>query len=258
MGLATPAPALAQTIPTPTIQVLVLGTFHFANPGADYAQFQGIDVLTPARQREVRSVVTQLGRFQPTKIAIERGPADSAEINADYGRFLAGKFNLTRNEVHQLGFQLAAQLRHPVLYPVDVQLAMRIDSVMSYARIHDTAFAGRFERTIAEVVALLDRKQREESIGENLRFMNGPAALLQAHQIYADMATVGARDNYIGAHVVGQWYERNLRIFANLARIARPGDRIILIIGQGHAPILRELVRSHPAMQLVDALPYLP
>ncbi len=72
------------------------------------------------------------------------------------------------------------------------------------------------------------------------------------------MATVGAdQAGYIGARVVGQWYDRNLRIFANLAAIAQPGDRILLIIGMGHTPILRELVRSHPGMQLVEPLAYL-
>jgi hypothetical protein len=116
----------------------------------------------------------------------------------------------------------------------------------------------RFSTTVAEVVQLLDRMQREETIGANLRFMNDPMNILRAHQPYADMATVGAGDSYIGARVVTEWYARNLRIFANLARIVQPGDRVLLIIGMGHTPILRELVRSHPGMQLVDALDYLP
>jgi hypothetical protein len=237
---------------------MVLGVFHFANPNADYAKFQGVDVLTPARQQEIQAVVAQLARFRPTKIALERIPSESDSINADYRRYLAGTFPLTRNEIHQLGFRLAGHLHLPRLYPVDFQLGMRIDSVMAYAQIHDTAFAGRFQRTVTSVVQLLDRKQREESIGANLRFLNDSATLLLAHQPYADMATVGAGDSYIGARVVAQWYERNLRIFANLASIAEPGDRILLIIGQGHAPILRELVRSHATMQLVEALPFLP
>jgi hypothetical protein len=29
------------------------------------------------------------------------------------------------------------------------------------------------------------------------------------------------------------------------------------LIGMGHAPILRELIRSHPAMRLVEPLDYL-
>ena len=252
------ASAQSRAVSPSPIQVLVLGVFHFANPNADYAKFQGVDVLTSTRQQEIHAVITQLARFRPTKIALERVPSESDSINADYRRYLAGTFALTRNEIHQLGFRLAALLHLPSLFPVDFQLGMGIDSVLAYAQVHDTAYAGRFQRTVATVVELLDRKQREESIGANLRFMNEPETLLLAHQPYTDMATVGAGDTYIGARVVAQWYERNLKIFANLAGIAEPGDRILLIIGQGHAPILRELVRSHASMQLVEALPYLP
>jgi hypothetical protein len=46
------------------------------------------------------------------------------------------------------------------------------------------------------------------------------------------MATVGSAKNYVGADVVSDWYKRNLKIYANLSRIAEPNDRILLIIGQ--------------------------
>jgi Family of unknown function (DUF5694) len=246
------APAL-----TPAVQVMILGVFHFANPNADYAKFEGIDVLTPVRQSEIETTVAQLARFAPTKIALERVPAEADSINADYRRYRGGTFVLSRNEIHQLGFRLAARLHHTQLYPVDFQRGMRIDSVMAYAQVHDTAFVTRFNSTVADVVQLLDRMQREATIGANLRFMNDPKNILRAHQPYADMATVGAGDSYIGARVVTDWYGRNLGIFANLARIVQPGDRVLLIIGMGHTPILRELVRSHPGMLLVDALDYL-
>jgi hypothetical protein len=242
---------------TPAVQVMILGVFHFANPNADYAKFQGIDVLSPARQKQISAVVRQLARFRPTKIALERVPGDADSINADYRRYLAGGFTLTRNEIHQLGFRLAAQLHHTQLYPVDFPLDLHIDSVLAYAQLHDTAFVNRFQSTIAEVVQQLDRMQREETIAANLRFMNAPVNILHAHQPYADMATVGAGDSYIGARAVAQWYDRNLHIFANLAAIAHPEDRILLIVGQGHTPILRELVRSHAGMRLAEPLEYL-
>jgi len=260
-GLPLPAQAPiakpAAQAPTPPIRVMVLGVFHFANPNADYAQFQGTDVLRPTRQREIEAIVAQLARFAPTKIALERVPDEADSINADYQRYRAGTFPLSRNEIHQLGFRLAAQLHHTQLFPVDFRLGMRIDSVMAYAQLHDTAFVTRFKATVAGVVQLLDRMQREETIGANLRFMNDPVNILRAHQPYADMTTVGAGDTYIGARIVADWYARNLHIFANLANIAHPGDRVLLIIGMGHTPILRELIRSHPAMQLVEPLDYL-
>ena len=135
---------------------------------------------------------------------------------------------------------------------------MHIDSVLAYAQQHDTGFVRRFNQIIAEAVGTMDRMQREESIGANLRFMNDPANLLRAQQPYMDMATVGAGDGYIGARVVSEWYARNLSMFANIARLAQPGDRILVIVGMGHAPILRQLVRDHPALELVEPLRYLP
>jgi hypothetical protein len=42
-----------------------------------------------------------------------------------------------------------------------------------------------------------------------------------------------------------------------LPRIAGPGDRILLVIGAGDAPILWHLVQSHPEMRLVEAVDFL-
>lgn len=259
LGFANPVAAqTAASTDSAPAQILVLGVFHFATPNADYARFQGIDVLTPTRQREIEAVVAALARFAPTRIAVERPATEADSLNADYSQYLAGRFDLARNEVHQLGFRLAARLHQRRVYPIDVPSGLAIDSVLAYAHIHDTAYAGRFQRTIASVVQQLDRMQREESIPANLRFLNDSTTLRGALAPYMDMATVGAGDTYVGARVVSQWYERNLRIFAHVATLAQPRDRILLIIGQGHVPILRHLVRSHPGMRLVDAALYLP
>lgn len=69
---------------------------------------------------------------------------------------------------------------------------------------------------------------------------------------------VGAGDTYVGAKLVSKWYERNIKIFANLQRLAKTGDRILVIFGAGHAPTLRELIRYDPELRLVDARRYLP
>ncbi|MCY3551312.1 MAG: hypothetical protein OXH39_12705 [Candidatus Poribacteria bacterium] len=51
--------------------VMVLGTYHMANPGADAVNFEADEVLAPKRQRELQQLVEQLARFNPTKITIE-------------------------------------------------------------------------------------------------------------------------------------------------------------------------------------------
>ena len=52
--------------------------------------------------------------------------------------------------------------------------------------------------------------------------------------------------------VTGGWYNRNLRIFANIHRIAEPGDRILVIIGAGHVPIIRHAFRASPEFRLIE------
>lgn len=73
-----------------------------------------------------------------------------------------------------------------------------------------------------------------------------------------DWFKVGEGDEYPGVDRVTAWYNRNLRIFANLQRITKqPDERILLIIGAGHLPILRHTVLASPEYQLVEVREYL-
>jgi hypothetical protein len=66
--------ALAQPRPPadgPPVQVMILGVFHFDNPGLDIANIQVENVLGDKRQAEIRQILDGLERFKPTKIAVE-------------------------------------------------------------------------------------------------------------------------------------------------------------------------------------------
>jgi hypothetical protein len=54
------------------------------------------------------------------------------------------------------------------------------------------------------------------------------------------------------------WYNRELRIFANLNRITEfPNDRILLLIGAGHLAIQRDFALDSPQFCLVEVESYL-
>ena len=103
-----------------------------------------------------------------------------------------------------------------------------------------------------------NRLQRESTLGEILYLENSQECIAAGHHLYLDFARVGAGDTYVGADLVSAWYGRNIRIFANLQRLAEPGDRILVIYGAGHAAILRELIGGAANMRLVEAHDYLP
>lgn len=245
------------TKPENAPQVAILGVYHFANPGFDFAKNEVADVLSEPKQKEILQIVELLSKFKPTKIAIELKAEESEKINKEYADYLAGKFKLTENEVYQLGFRLAKNHNHKQLYLIDYPGGMNINSVIAYAQKNDSEYAKRFQADIGKFTNLMNQMQKTKSILEILRVMNKQDTLNIAQSLYTDMATVGASDNYIGADVVSDWYKRNLKIYANLNKIAEPNDRILFIIGQGHKPILQQLVKESARMKLVEVLDFL-
>jgi hypothetical protein len=64
LGAVLPAAAQQPPAATPAAparaEVLVLGTYHMANPGRDIFNMQADDVLAPKRQTEIAEVVAVL------------------------------------------------------------------------------------------------------------------------------------------------------------------------------------------------------
>lgn len=235
-------------------KVLVVGTFHFGNPGRDYVKSEVPDVLTPERQKEIADVVARLKRFQPTKIAIEWPAENSDALDHRYAAYREGTYELTRSEGEQLGFRLARQLGHEKLFAIDVKGDMQLGAVMEQAQKSDPAFMAMFGRFMQEVIVPQQKMQVEKPIGETLRAINDPATVARGHGMYIAMAAVG---DSIGAEQTSIWYARNIRIFANLARIAKPGDRVLVLYGSGHVAILQQLAREMPGMKVVAAADFL-
>lgn len=104
-----------------------------------------------------------------------------------------------------------------------------------------------------------DAQNDQRTLAEILLRLNEPQAALRGHGMYlVDEFAVGQSDDYPGAERVTGWYNRNLRIFANLQRIAeRPDERLLVIIGAGHLPILRHCAQASPECALIEAADYL-
>lgn len=238
--------------------VLVLGVYHFSNPGRDVVKIETTDVLSVTKQAEIRAVAEALARFRPTKIAVEDVPASAARLDALYRAYRSGRHVLARDETEQLGFRLASMLDHPRVYPIDHPGDFPFEELMEYAQSHDPDFVAFANEERTRISAEANRQQAESTIGEILRFLNEPEQLARDHGTYMRFARVGSRDTHVGAELVSRWYERNIHIFANIQGIAKPGERILVIVGSGHVPILRELIEYDPELRLVEAGEYLP
>lgn len=242
---------------TEKAQVMVLGMYHFTSKN-DAHNLDIDDMLAPKRQTEIAEVVARLRAFNPTKIVIEAAYGD-VKKNGQYADYLADKYTLTGNEVDQIGFRLAKELKHKQLYPVDLKTSFDYDELMKYAgENNQTAITSRSEAIIKNFVGEINELQKRATVLEMLRAINTERLINANHQTYLVINAVGKDANYIGANLVGDWYKRNLLIFANVQRlIASPQDRVLIIYGQGHAKLLRQFVQDSPDMELVEVSKYL-
>jgi hypothetical protein len=269
--LVAGAPTLqAQTLDRPTgfpavcdqteVQVMLLGTYHFANPGRDVIKQDIDDVLQPKRQAELEDLVSRLAEWKPDRIAVEQPISRADTVRARYARYLARTLAPNRNEVVQIGFRLASRLGHDAVYPIDDD---------SYLDLNDSLKAvdlrrPEFKRTRDSLAAVQQREaeatnawMRTTTLREHLLRSNGDEALHAGNSrgMFGGYLQAGEGQNYGGPQFLAQWYARNLNMAHNLTRILRPDvRRILVVVGSGHVAPLRNLLDEAPQFCPVSPL----
>jgi hypothetical protein len=153
-------------------EILVLGTYHMANPGHDIHNMKADDVLSVKRQQDIAQLIAVLKRFRPTKIAIE-ADVGSRQAAQEYSDYLAGKYTLSRNEIDQIGYRLARELGHRAVYPVDVDGDFPYLRVVNYAKAN--GLKEKFDALQASTGVMVKEQGdflQTHSVLETLEFMN--------------------------------------------------------------------------------------
>ena len=257
VALLAAAPALAAPPPAPLkpVEVMIVGGFHMSNPGHDMHDAQIPDVLTPRYQAQIAAVDDALARFKPTLVAAEW---DAPVVAERYPKFLDGSLPPSRNEVVQLGFRLAKETG-AAMHGVDADGEFPFGPVQDYAKAHgQTAILDAADADVQAKVAAENRLVNESGVSATLRYLNDPQRLKDDNAFYRDTLKVGGGKDQPGADLLTAWYRRNFLICASLVQLAKPGDRMVVFYGSGHAFLLRQCVAETPGFRLVEANDYLP
>ena len=232
-------------------EILVLGTYHMANPGRDIFNMQADDVTSPKRQAEIAQLMDVLKKFNPTKVAVE-ADVDSERVPKQYADYVAGNYTLSRNEVDQIGYRLAKELGHKKIYPVDVEGEFPMGRVITWAKANGKSqeFDARMAK-IGDWVKQQDEFLKAHTVLETLEFMNADDRVAKDVGFYYADVPYGDSDDYAGPDLLAKWYERNIRIYSNILKIIdSPNDRVLVIYGAGHLGWLRQDVANDPSVKL--------
>jgi hypothetical protein len=267
IGMIGAAAAMLAAAPaTPAgkpVEVMVLGTYHFGNPGQDLNNVEADDVTAPKRQAELQALADALARFRPTKIMVERVAKTPDLVDPNYASFTPATLRKTRDERVQIGYRLARQLNLPTVYAIDEQPGAGEPDYFPFGKVAAFANAngqsGQLEATMAEGAAYvrsIGEGQKTKSIGALLAEVNAPSATGGISSYY-ELLKVGGVEEQPGAELNAMWYLRNAKIFGKLMTVVKPGDRVLVVYGNGHNYWLRHLASETRGYRNVDPVPYL-
>lgn len=251
-------------------KAMVLGIFHFDNPGLDsYRPKYPFNILEEKRQGELEILLNKIAEYKPTKILLEWDRIEMDSIaNERFQKYLNGTYSIAdkSNEVYQIGFRLAKKLGHKKIYCSDASadwFGVELDWDNYDAETYLKS-KGQYEKSTRydyqSFYKQNDSLKTVQSLPDYLAMINSPKNRLKDHQAYlAETILEGAGDNYLGADAVAKWYRRNLRIFANaydLTDFDRE-ERLLLLYGSGHVWQLRQFFMDSPDFEYVELNEYL-
>lgn len=256
---STQIKSVSSFFPKEKTKVLVVGTFHFDYPGLDDHKTKDenkIDVLLEPKKTQVTELVNYIKTFNPNKIALEanKGWNATEKLRA----YKSGGLRDKRDERYQLGMRIASELNLDTLYEVNAYSLLddfqKSDSLMVNKMIGDVNWEieDPYWPYVERWFEYDDQLVSKVHLIDYMKQLNAEEAHQYGYGIYL-LGSFKSENNQGADNLSIWWYNRNLRIFRNIQGItAGPEDRILVIMGNGHAAILRQLFESSPEYEFVE------
>ncbi len=250
------------------VNVILLGTYHFNNPGNDAVKNQERSILTEESQKGLEQITDQIKKkYMPDQIFVESDFNQKAKLDWQYQLYLKNEYAkftdtvtkprlkrfYTEGETFQLAFRLAKKLGHQEVYPIDTMIQMRFDLLQKIVKA-DPAINKIFEEKLAAVTVRSNNCMSKKDLKDVFLCMNEEADLKENKGFYISFAnTLGKDGKYFGANLVADWYKRNLIMYANIQHQLKTGAKnILVLVGTGHAAMFREFFKSDENFNLIE------
>ena len=256
--VALPTLVRASGPPSEPAKVMMLGVFHFANPGRDMVKATVADVTTAGNQAYLAGLATRLAAFRPTAVLVECVRSAQPRHDAAYAAYRSGTAQLAVNETQQIGYRVAREAGLDAVTCFDEdEVHWQGGPMLEYIAAREPGLKADMDAMFASLSGRESREQASLGLPELLRLANDPGRDRENKGLYLLTNAVGAGDGFIGADASASWWHRNFRMYANVQAAAGPGRRVLVIAGSGHTAILRDLLAIDGQRQAEDVLPYL-
>jgi hypothetical protein len=236
-------------------QILLVGTFHYANPGLDVAQLNNFNIMSEKSQKELEIMSDKIKKFGPDKIFVEWEFKKQADLDKFYNKNTDSLFKTSKSEITQLALRTAKKLNHKRLYGMNLYTSFPYDSLMkSMEKANQKDLMEKNKLTTENFEKQHNEKIRKSTLQEMMLYYNTKQAENENLQWYLEVANrAGNPDDFTGPSLVSNWYKRNLYMYSLIQKLTESTDnKIMVLVGAGHAAVIREYIMHDPVFEIVD------
>ena len=225
-------------------ELMLMGTFHFSNPGLDVIKTDQINVMTDESQEYLIHLSKQISQFKPTSVLLEFNPKNTDKVNQMYQSYLEGNFELPSNEIFQIGFRVAKFSGVKRIESLDERsIPWKADGLYEYMENVDTKSFEKNNKRIAARTAQTANDFKTLTLQQLLQQANQESHDKLNKSGYLSTNAVGVENgSFVGADAAASWWHRNFRIYAKIQKHAENHQRIFALAGQGHTAILKDFL----------------
>ncbi|MCX2679379.1 DUF5694 domain-containing protein [Galbibacter sp. EGI 63066] len=239
-------------------EILLIGTFHYNNPGADVAKTKSFDILSEKSQLELEQISSSIKKYNPTKVFVEWPYNEQNELDSLYQLYKENKYFTNdslsdfylKNEIFQLAFRVAKQNNLDKVYGIDyLETGFPYQEVMNDIKSNNQIkLKERIEKSIAQFTADFDNMIESGTTLKELTFaMNTKEMRYASNDIHINMFPVaGSTDEFNGVYLTSEWYKRNLYMWSLIQKNTFISDeRVMVLAGSSHTAMIELFVKEN-------------
>lgn len=251
--LGTPITAQEKENPK---DVLLIGTFHYNNPGADVAKTKTFDIMSESAQNDLKKMTQAIKAYNPTQVFVEWPYDEQQKLDSLYQKYLAGTYfendSLSdfyqKNEIFQLAFRVAKANDLPKVYAMDYKTSFPFDDVIaSIEKNKQLELKSKIFDGISKFTVDFDDKIASGiSLPELTLYLNTPEMRAMSNDFHNNLMTVaGAPDEFSGPLLTAEWYKRNLYMWSLIKKnTSETDERVMVLAGASHVAMFELFIKE--------------
>lgn len=261
----TPKESITSVDPNPKKEVLLVGTFHYNNPGLDVAKTKTFDVLSEESQRELEHMASQIKAYNPKKVFVEWPYDQQEQLDSLYGLYQKGKYfdndSLSdfykKGEIFQLAFRIAHKLGLKRVHGIDFR-----ETQFPYQKVmadidsnNQVQLKQDIEKAISDFSTGFDQMINSgASLTELTLALNTKEMRYASNDLHNNMFSLaGSINDFNGVYLTSEWYRRNLYMWSMIQKYTSDNDpRIMVLVGSSHAAMLALFVKENKDWKTVE------